>query len=254
MTLRISWTTDATDDPGAGGFDENGIGAITITTDHVLEFDCVTAEKHEGVSVLTEHAVESGEPITDHKRANPRKLSIEAIVTNTPIGAPPPSGYGAGNVTAQVTSTTIEISGGKSVKANILQFSAEFDRIADCCDTLDRLRLEGTSVTIATRIRTYENMQIVSVSEPRSPEDGDSITFSIECSAVRVASSRTIDAPRPSEPRGAARASGGAQEATDQTREQSRLAAARDDYARRRAAGESRSDAALGAAGSAFGL
>lgn len=258
--LSISWSSETTDSPDGQTFDADGLGAITTSVEHTLAFDCVTTETHEGTSVLTEHAVESGAPISDHKRANPRKLTIEAIVTNTPLGAPPPSGYGASDITADVSATTVQVAdpGGanttRSVKANVVTFSATFDRIVDVANTLGRLRLEATPVTISTRLRTYDGMQIVSVTEPRKAEDGDSITFTIECSEVRIAQTRTVDTPRPREARGRPRSDAGAQESTDQTREQSRLAVARDEYQRRRDAGESRSDAALGAAGSAFGL
>jgi hypothetical protein len=231
--LQISWTTEATDGE-AGVFDADGLGPITIVTEHSLGFDCITAETHEGTSVLTEHAVEDGSPIADHKRANPRKLTIEAIVTNTPLDAPPPSGYGASGITAQIQASTVRIAnpdgsnGTRNVKANVIQFSATFDRMVDVAATLSRLRLEATPVTITTRIRTYDALQVVSVTEPRKAEDGDSITFTIECQEVRIATSRTIDTPRPREPRGRPTTDRGAQEAT-QAPLSSALSRVRDD-------------------------
>lgn len=202
MTLAISWSTQST----ALG-DDGDLEARA--TEHLLVFDAVTSVTVEGASVLTEHAVESGSPISDHKRANPRRVSIEAIVSNTPIDRPPASGYGdAGDVT---TSTTKPDDG----SGNVLTYSADFDRIADVIVTLDRLRLEATGVTISTGRRTFEAIQIVFVSEPRETEDGTSQRFSIECQEIRVAQSRTVDAPRPREPRGARERERGGQEATE---------------------------------------
>jgi hypothetical protein len=214
--------------------------------EHTLQFDCVTEETHEGASVLTEHTVESGVPLTDHKRAMPRRISIEAWVTQTPLDVPLPSGYG--QTTVQVQTQT--------AGASVSVFSQEFDRIADVLDTLDRLRLEATTVTLTTRRRTYDSVQIVSVTESRTPEDGDVQKLLIEIQEIRVAQTRTVDSPQPREPRGASVRQRGGQEAQDATTgsggRQSRLAALREaseDYDRRRANGESASAAALASLG-----
>jgi hypothetical protein len=234
--LKISWNTQ--------NFTLQTSGDLEATSyEHTLEFDVVTSETHEGSSVLTEHAVESGAPISDHKRANPRRISIEAIVSNTPTGAPPRSGY---------AETTIETSISKDEGLpNVLVFSRQFDRIGDVLATLDRLRLEATSVTLTTSRRTYDAVQIVSVTEPRSPEDGDTQRFQIEIQEVRVAQSRTVEAPRPREPRGNEQRDRGGQEAESDQRT-SALTRGREEYDRRIAAGESRTDAAFGAIGAMF--
>jgi len=238
--LSISWDTEGTDlDPDSGDL----IGTLTI---HVLEFDCVTSETHEGASMATEHTVESGVPLTDHVRPLPRRLTLEAIVTNTPLDAPPSSG----NSGSQVTATTQTVD---EVKANVLVFSAPFDRIADVIAAIDAIRLGAKAVTVSTAHRTYDSVILLRVTEPREVDDGDSLRFTIEIQEIRVAESRTVDSPRPREPRSAATTDRGGQEATDQTRESSTVARARDEYDRRRAAGESRTEAAMGAAGAAFG-
>lgn len=239
--LRISWSTQTTALGDGGDLESRSY-------EHTLEFDAVTSETHEGLAVLTEHAVESGAPLADHKRQNPRRVSIEAVVTNTPLGPPPPSGYGhSDNVTAEVRA-----SANSTASAVVVHFSATFDRMADAWLTLDRLLSEDTMVTLSTAKKTYENVQIVGVTVPREAEDGDSIRFQIEIQEVRVAQSRTVDSPQPREARGASARDRGGQEAQDESRRVSTIAAARDGYAARREAGESRTDAALGAMGDAF--
>jgi hypothetical protein len=234
--LRISWNTQNFTLADSGDLE-------AASYEHTLEFDVITSETHEGSSVLTEHAVESGAPISDHKRANPRRIAIEAIVSNTPLGAPPRSGY---------AETTIETSLSKDEgMPNVLVFSRRFDRIQDVLATLDRLRLEATSVTLTTSRRTYDAVQIVSVTEPRAPEDGDTQRFQIEIQEVRVAQSRTVEAPRPREPRGQDQRDRGGQEAQDDRRT-SAIQRGRDEYDRRIAAGESRTDASMGAVGAMF--
>lgn len=232
--LRISWNTQTFAAGETGDLE-------TRSYEHTLVFDAVTAETHEGTSVLTEHAVEEGAPLSDHKRVNPDRLTVEAIVTNTPLDAPPPSGYGNTSVQASVG------------EGNVVVFSATFDRIADVLFTLRRLRTEATPVTVSTAHHTYDNVQVVNVTNPREPGDGDAIRVNIDLQQVRVAQSRTVDTPQPREPRGAQTRDRGGQETSDETRRVSTLATMRDEYDRRRAAGESRTDAALGAAQAAFG-
>lgn len=257
--LSISWTTAEEgvffpEDPeGENGVSEEGIAEL-VFTENVLQFDCVTSETHEGISELTEHAVETGAPISDHKREKPRRLTIEALVTNTPLAAPPPSGYDDGTrVTAEVQAEGEDAAGeGQQARAQVVVFSAPFDRMGDVFETLDRLRRDAVFVTITTRVRTYESVQIVSVTAPREAEDGDSLRFGIECQEVRIAETRSIDTPAPREPRGGTPRERGAREGTEET-ERSTLAAARDEYETRRAAGDSRTDAAMGTLGALFG-
>lgn len=196
MTLSISWNSDE---------ETAGAESISLTSvEHVLAFDAVTSETHETGSTLTEHAVESGAPISDHKRPNQRKIMIEATVTNTPIGTPPLSGFGPSPV--DFSERKSETAG-----ATVRVFSARFDRMSDALDTLDMLATNAITVTISTRVRTYEACQIVAVSAPRSPEDGDSIRFTVEARQVRIAEALRVDVPRPREPRGQDRASAGTQ-------------------------------------------
>jgi hypothetical protein len=237
----ISWDTQGTDlDPDSGDL----IGTLTI---HVLEFDAVTSESHEGASIATEHTVESGAPIVDHVKPLSRRVTLEAIVTNTPLGAPPSSGAVGSEITAQVQKV-------EDVEANVLVFSQEFDRVADVIAAIDTIRLAARLVTIDTDHRTYDSCIILRVTEPREEGEGTSSRrFQIEIQEIRVAESRTVDSPTPREPRASATSERGGQETTDQTRESSTIRRASDEYARRREAGESRTDAAMGAASAAFG-
>lgn len=218
--LAISWST-ATEGVVFSEDSEEGVREIAFS-ENVLQFDCVTSETHEGISELTEHAVETGAPISDHKRTKPRRLTIEALVTNTPLDAPPPSGGdgSAATITAQVRAE-IEVEqsegGGQNARANVVVFSSPFDRIVDVVNALDALRVGDQFVTIETRIRTYENMQIVSVTSPRESADGDSIRFAIEAVEVRIAETRTVDAPITREPRGSRTTERGAREGSEPT-------------------------------------
>lgn len=235
MTLQISWATETTTlDPAARDL-------VGSQTHHVLMFDVETRISHKGASELTTDAVESGEPISSHKRAIPETISIEALVSDTPIGNPPPSGYQSG---AAPVGNPTAIDG-----ATVMVYTAAFDRIADVTNTLRRLRLEATPVTITTRVRTYTDMQIVAVDETEDVETGDAVLITVDAQKVRVVVTRDTDLPVPREPRGSATTDRGAQEGTDETDRRSTLRRAEEDYQARRAAGDSPTDAALGTLG-----
>ena len=191
MSLQISWSTEAQSTNAEG---ENEVN----TTYHLLEFDAVLSEEHGAESDLTDHVVESGAAISDHKRPKPRTLQIDGLVTNTPLGFPPPSGFGTRAISAEVRKSV------GSAKANVVVFSEEFDRVVDVAETLDRLRAEAIDLTIETVIRTYEDMQLVSVSAPRK-EAIDAVTFSLRFREVFRAETQTVEAPLPREPRAAPR-------------------------------------------------
>jgi len=204
MSLTIEWATDSEAVTSAG--------EIEISSSfHVLEFDAVTSVRHTWESEITEHVVESGAAISDHKRRKPDRVEIRAMVTNTPIGAPPRSGF--------AVSTTIASVQAGAADAAVLQFSEPFDRIADVLATLQRLRSEAIDLTVVTRERTYDNVQITSATVARENSD-DSIELDISIVEVRRAETQTVEAPLPREPRAQGRsetsAATDAEDATDQ--------------------------------------
>jgi hypothetical protein len=189
VSLQISWSIeDEQTEPD---------GTLTLaSTFHILEFDVVTSEEHSAESDLTEHVVESTEAISDHKRAKPREISIGAHVTNTPLSNPPNSGFAQTQITSQISPDT-----GDS-RATVRVFSGEFDRLQDVETTLDRLRREAIDLTVETRVRTYENVQLVSYTIPRSADTGDALDISLRLREVFRATTQTVEAPLPREPRG----------------------------------------------------
>jgi len=197
VSLQISWATEE------NLFEGSGV-VVPSQVFHLLEFDCVLSESHDAHSEVTEHAVESGAPISDHKRATPRRLTIEGFVTNTPLDAPPSSGAGETTITTSVSQDG----------AQVRVFSEEFDRIRDVWDVLERLRLDAIPVGITTTWRDYEDVQIVGVMVKRDSPEG-AVPFMIECVEVRIARTREVDDPVALEPRGAGENNRGAREGED---------------------------------------
>jgi len=213
VTTSIQWETEAE------SLDETTGDLVVARATRVLEFDCVTRETHDASAFLTEQTVERGAPIADHKRPEATRLSIEAWVTNTPLGAPPESG-GRG------TAVQTRISDG------VLTFEQSFDRVADVHAAVRELVRDPVLVTVTTALEVYEEMTVIAVSEIREAANGAAQVFTIDLVSVRVAETQTVDAPTPREPRGQARRDRGSQEAADaangDARNQSLLARAQD--------------------------
>ncbi len=208
--LRLSW-----EEIGEGSADDADM-SFEIT-ERSLSFDCVVSENHEGTADLSEHAVEQGSPISDHKKVNQRTVSIEALMTMTPLVAPE-------GVDGEVREN--------DAKANVLVFGSDFNRLQEAFDTLDELRASDTPITVSTKFRVYDALQLVRVQSPRETGDGDSLRFSLDFKAVRIAVSRTTDTPQSREPRGRGRQGRGDQEPEEASqRNQSALAAIRDQAA-----------------------
>ena len=175
----------------------------------ILEVDAVMSESHEVMATLTDHPVERGADLSDHKRPGQRRYRLEGLVTNTPIGSIPLSGE---NSSANDVSGAVRDS---PAKATVLQFSDRFDRVRDVLDALTVLVETAQLVTVTTDVRTYDAAQIVGVVAPRSAEAGDSITFTVDITQVRIAETRDVGAPVPRQPRGRRTRDNGAQAARE---------------------------------------
>lgn len=199
--LSITWATDVVDiDPESGE-------RVGSTEFHILEFDCTTKELHGATASVAEHNVEDGSPIADHKRADPDVISLEVMVTNTPIRVPGGSGFGETNAPSGSFRASPNSDG------IVLQFDREFDRVSDVLKVLRRLTKAPVLVTVETSVETYENMTLINVSAPR--EGMDAIKFSIDLKALRIVETSLVDAPEPREPRGSSASNSGNQEGED---------------------------------------
>jgi hypothetical protein len=186
-------------------------------------FDAVPSEKHGASSTPTDHPVEVGAPLTDHVRQNRDSLSLEAMVTNAPImspnvdganGSPRPLTLSVGDsrlvrpalfpIGAEFLAET------KQFTPQTLQFDQAFDRVAAVWAKLRKIKEEALEVTVVTGLQTYDSMLLSSISAPRQGPAG-SINFGLEFVAFRYATTQTVGAPDPVQPRGRPRVAQGAQ-------------------------------------------
>lgn len=144
------------------------IGTVTL--------DCTVSESHKDEVEITDHPVETGSTISDHIRKRPISLSLEGIVTNTPVVF----------LASLMADSPVEN-----------DFIPSPDRVTRAYQELRRIQEEGEIVDVVTSLREYKNLAIESLSVSRSAETGNALNVSISLREIVLAKSLSIDLPVP---------------------------------------------------------
>jgi hypothetical protein len=156
--------------------------AKTPVTIDTITLDASLTETHTAEVETTDHPVEKGANITDHLRAKPRMVTIEGVVTNTPM---PDSGANAQNAeTSQVRTPD-----GRVVFESRTP-TQDATRAGAAYRDLLALRA-GKLITIVTALETFESMAITSIAVPRDARSGQSIRFILQAKEIVQVSSAT---------------------------------------------------------------
>ena len=206
----------------------------------LLVFDATIKTVHTGTAEVSEHPIDAGGTVTDHVTPGQRRITIEAEVTNTPIGdiggkvssivqvqapelfkdyrkgaqasasefghvlAAPVVGTFAPFAAKTLDDVKVKpaeyVWGQSSSMAQVMQFTQPFDRVVECFQALDQLRATGTLVRVDSKMASYTQCLITAVS---APEDVmDACTFLIELVEINLVEAGTTAAQaRTVEPR-----------------------------------------------------
>lgn len=132
--------------------------------------DITKMETHSLEAEVTDHPVEKGSTISDHVRLNPIEITLECLISDTPIG-----------ITAQDPSRRlgdIEIEG---ESADTLPTPSE-----DAYAFLKRIRLAREPVTIETSLDRFENMVLTRLTVPRNAQTSGGLTFEVTFKEVVI--------------------------------------------------------------------
>jgi hypothetical protein len=139
-----------------------------------LVLDASIKEEHIAEVEVTDHPVEQGAAVTDHARPKPEEVTIEGVVSNTPLNhfqtlrAESRDGY-----TWQTSAAVNSVRGMPGAAESAYQ---------QLRDLRDKPRL----VTIVTALRTYDSMVMTSLKVPRDSQIGDVLRFEAKFKQVRV--------------------------------------------------------------------
>ncbi len=187
-----------------------------------LLFDCVTTEATDHTADVTEHPVEEGSDIADHVRNKNDEISLEILVSNTPVRdvnqlyngqvaglelkvpryerplSPTPGSL----MTAGLDAIGSALNPPDPIVAVVLQFPEKFNNVAFILGTLIDYKERGVLGKVITPHRTYESVVITRVGMSRNATTGDGAPITIELKQIRIVEAKLITAPLATEPRG----------------------------------------------------
>lgn len=192
-----------------------------------LWLDCSVQEQHMAAAMVTQHNVERGIAVTDYIRPMPKRLSIEGIITNTPLSskaAPFPfqvrpvkiDAHYSGQLNAQLKiaaqqAANVANAGGNAIALSAVIQSQQFidipqdtAQVQTWPDKFERVRASfrdlvngianGALFTIDTTLESYDDMVCTSLNVPRDQNNTDSIQFQIDFTEIRIVGTRTAKA------------------------------------------------------------
>jgi hypothetical protein len=149
------------------------------TTIDSVVLDASVTQSHVTEVEVTEHPVETGAAISDHARKKPDTLSIEGIVSNTPM--------------SRSQDHRIIATQSGNLSTNVLE-DHPADRpgyAEDAYAKLLALADSGKLITIVTSLRTYDSMVLTNLTVPRDAKTGDVLRFTANFKRVRVVTNKT---------------------------------------------------------------
>lgn len=164
---------------------------INPTKIGVVTVDVVTKAEHSDEVDATEHPVERGSNVTDHARPKPAQLTLDCVVSDTPLSR------------AQARREVLLPDGSSFTSESEVEEQA--GRADEAYQKLLAIKDAGTLVTVNTRRRTYENMLIVKLGVPEDAGTGHALKFTIDLRELRIVQSKVSRVVVTKEPRGQGR-------------------------------------------------
>lgn len=169
----------------------------------VVPLDASISEGHERQASVTQNAIEDGSNVADHVKLNPVRLTIEGLISDTPVSLLQ-AGLGLGISSAsQLAAGAIGGVGG-----NIAAEAAAFGlgslaglltgaprRASDGFKFMEQLWENRQPFTMVTALKRYENMIMTQLSVPKSASIGKSLRFSMTLEQVRIVRSSLVAIP-----------------------------------------------------------
>lgn len=173
-------------------------------------FDAATRVSPEHPATPTEHPIEEGANTSDHVRAELDSLTVEFVVSNTPINdlaLTQADGARATLVTVDIP-TPIDLPGPPLIPSipvtsgvSVFGFDREFDRVRTVYELLIELRDSGQRIDVITSRREYEGMVITGLSPTFDAQNGEALIGVLSFRQIRVVSSEIVSVPDPEESR-----------------------------------------------------
>lgn len=130
-----------------------------------LELDAILSESPEYNATPTKSPIETGANVTDHVTLEPERLTIEGIVSNTPISL-----------------------------LRILSGVTFDDPAADAFSYLENLYIARQPFDFVGDLKIYENLIITSFNPSKTPTTGQTLQFTISMEQIQFVDSQLVAA------------------------------------------------------------
>jgi hypothetical protein len=141
-----------------------------------IELDAVVNETYENVVTASRFPIEKGSDITDNSILEPRKISIEAVVSDNPLGL-----AAFGEIVDNVTDLF-----GSATETNLTRSQAAYRELV----RIEQLR---EPITIQTKLETYNNMLITNISTNQDVDSSAIVRLFIEAQELIITESQIVE-------------------------------------------------------------
>lgn len=150
--------------------------------DYALELDAAETYGHEHTAETTDRVIDAGATVTDHVRLNPDTMTLEGVVTNSPLRAMAPT-------RDRVVSTqSIKLPDGTGV--SVARWDATFDRVRQTDELFQQLMESRALLKITTGLRVMENLILTRYAPKKDESTGNSLAVVLEVKHLRFATTQ----------------------------------------------------------------
>lgn len=132
-----------------------------------IKIDASVSETHLTEMDLTENPVENGAKITDHVQIKPNELTIEGVISDSPLGD---------NFVQSIV----------NLEQKISTFFGTEKRSIDAYNQMLKLQRSRDPFTVTTGLKVYSNMILTSLSINRTSETSNAIHFTANMKEIRI--------------------------------------------------------------------
>jgi hypothetical protein len=176
-------------------------------------FDLQKSESHKYSAKATRLPIEGNLRISDNVSREPFGLDLECFISDNPLRAVnnedsssnDPTGYDRQLQTETGLTAVSALAGPLGILAAAGAYSlagatdgnnptGEPTRSMAAYNTLVKCWKDCALLTVKTKLGTYDNMLIETLSVPRSAKDGDSLTFHISLTTLKIVTSQSVSA------------------------------------------------------------
>ena len=140
-----------------------------------IELDAVLSETHNNQVRLTKNPVELGADITDHAVIEPKKINIQAQVSDTPLGT-----AAFGQIVDLVTGLF-----GTSTAQNITRSNTAYNAMV-------QLMEEREPIEVQTKLKLYQDMVITSLSVTQDKNTSRIVLMNISLEEILITESQIV--------------------------------------------------------------